>query len=142
MTKLCKRCGVEKPTSAFYGDKRAKDGLYTYCGFCHTTLYTHKRKPVCLSEESNQHRLERVRAYASEYMKNPEQRAKRQGRERLRYAVRMGKILKKPCEVCGELRVQAHHYKGYGKLHALDVQWLCIPHHHAQHPHLTRKLKP
>lgn len=41
-------------------------------------------------------------------------------------AVKRGTIQKMPCEVCGELQVQAHH-DDYSK--PLHVRWLCKPHH-------------
>lgn len=43
--------------------------------------------------------------------------------------VRRGKLFKEPCKVCGELKVQAHHYLGYEREHWLDVAWLCKQHH-------------
>jgi hypothetical protein len=41
-------------------------------------------------------------------------------------ALYRGDIVKKPCEVCGEDRSQAHH-EDYSK--KLDVVWLCAKHH-------------
>jgi hypothetical protein len=35
-TKRCGHCGIEQPESAFFLDKRRKDGLYTNCKSCHT----------------------------------------------------------------------------------------------------------
>ena len=32
--KLCRRCGHEKPASAFYKDRQTKDGLTAYCADC------------------------------------------------------------------------------------------------------------
>ena len=48
-----------------------------------------------------------------------------------REAVKKGLIKKLPCEVCGELSVQAHHYRGYD--YPLEVKWLCKAHHLAEH---------
>lgn len=41
-------------------------------------------------------------------------------------AVRDGRLVRLPCEVCGEIKSQAHHvdYRKYFK-----VQWLCRKHH-------------
>jgi len=45
-------------------------------------------------------------------------------------AIRDGKLAKKPCEVCGELIVHAHH-DDYSK--PLEVRWLCTKHHALHH---------
>lgn len=41
-------------------------------------------------------------------------------------AIRTGRLIRQPCEVCGESRVEAHH-DDYTK--PLDVRWLCVAHH-------------
>jgi len=46
-------------------------------------------------------------------------------------AVKRGKLIRKPCEVCGDPKVHGHHHKGYDK--PLDVKWLCVKHHQAIH---------
>lgn len=40
--------------------------------------------------------------------------------------LRRGKIKRLPCQICGELKAQAHH-EDYNK--PLDVIWLCAKHH-------------
>jgi len=45
-------------------------------------------------------------------------------------AVRNGKLIKQPCEICGELKVEGHH-DDYEK--PLEVRWLCISHHAEHH---------
>jgi len=42
------------------------------------------------------------------------------------YSVILGKIIKRPCEVCGTLKVDGHH-PNYKK--PLEVIWLCRKHH-------------
>lgn len=41
-------------------------------------------------------------------------------------ALTTGKIVKLPCQVCGEIKVEAHH-TDYSK--PLEVEWLCRKHH-------------
>ena len=45
------------------------------------------------------------------------------------YALKMGRLLRQPCWVCGEV-AQAHH-PDYDR--PLDVVWLCDPHHKQAH---------
>ena len=45
-------------------------------------------------------------------------------------AIKDKKLIRKPCEVCGELKVEAHHPDYY---EPLNVMWLCIKHHHEWH---------
>lgn len=58
------------------------------------------------------------------------QRSKVLVRSRLRHQVRIGKIKRLPCEVCGKKPSQAHH-KDYSK--PFDVRWLCKKHHDELH---------
>jgi len=51
------------------------------------------------------------------------------------YALKSGKLIRQPCEVCNEPRVQAHH-DDYSK--PLDVKWLCVKHHAERHVELNR----
>jgi len=51
-------------------------------------------------------------------------------RQATRYAIRRGYIIQKPCEVCGEIKVEAHH-DDYNK--PFDVRFLCQKHHLEHH---------
>ena len=51
-------------------------------------------------------------------------------RRRARNAVRAGRIVKTPCEDCGEPIVEMHH-EDYEK--PLEVKWLCKPCHWLLH---------
>lgn len=48
-------------------------------------------------------------------------------------ALESGKLQRKPCEVCGELKVDGHHHWGYVGENALRVMWLCRKHHMELH---------
>ena len=61
------------------------------------------------------------------WQKYPE---KFKAREKLRYAVRIGKLKKQPCEVCGLKEVSAHH-SDYSL--PLKVNWFCRLHHQEIH---------
>ena len=45
-------------------------------------------------------------------------------------AVRLGKLIKQPCEICGSKRVHAHH-EDY--LKPFEITWLCPVHHREHH---------
>ncbi|WP_407475415.1 hypothetical protein [Elizabethkingia anophelis] len=67
---------------------------------------------------------DKVRKYASEARKrNPE---KSQARIKVNTAVKSGILVKKPCEMCGNKKSEAHH-PDYKK--PLNVIWLCREHH-------------
>lgn len=87
-------------------------------GFYRSERYKNKAKRLGLN--TWKHRRERILRY---YAKNPEPFRARNAVSR---ALRKGTLVRKPCKVCGEKKVQAHHYKGYDKKYWLIVQWLCI----------------
>lgn len=45
-------------------------------------------------------------------------------------ALKDGRLVQKPCQVCGESKSEAHH-EDYRK--PLDVMWLCFKHHREAH---------
>lgn len=51
------------------------------------------------------------------------------------YERRSGRLAQKPCEVCGKMKVHAHH-DDYSK--PLDIKWLCAKHHGERHRELNR----
>lgn len=51
-------------------------------------------------------------------------------RELVRRAIKAGRLVRQPCERCGVPHAQAHH-EDYSK--PLDVRWLCLPCHRAEH---------
>jgi len=55
---------------------------------------------------------------------------KRKAHVKVGNAIRDGKLVPQPCEVCGKLEVHGHH-TDYDK--PLDVTWLCAEHHKAWH---------
>lgn len=73
---------------------------------------------------------ERLRERARNRRSSPAERHKHIARWKVNRAVASGRLVKRPCVVCGSLRSQAHHHD-YSK--PLDVTWLCAIHHAAEH---------
>jgi len=60
-----------------------------------------------------------------------------EARKKIGHQIIIGKIKRKPCEVCGEKKTIGHH-TDYNK--PLDVKWLCRKHHSEEHARLKNKL--
>src|SRR5260370_14798419 len=60
-----------------------------------------------------------------------EKRQKRLIKEQVRRALKAGKLIKQPCEVCGTTENIHAHHEDYSK--PLDVRWLCASHHAGLH---------
>lgn len=94
--------------------------------------------------------FKKIQEYERARFKNPERKLKisiYQKKRRLTHkgkikavhaignAIRDGRIIRKPCEICGEIKSQAHHtdYRKY-----YDVKWLCFKHHRQAHKQLLK----
>jgi ribosomal protein S27AE len=84
-------------------------GKKAYCRRCHNIYNAQWRKANPPSEE---------------------QRVKILTRSKTHYHVKRGTITKKPCAICHENSVQAHH-EDYSD--ALNVRWLCVLCHRKHH---------
>jgi hypothetical protein len=60
---------------------------------------------------------------------------RQKARQQVRSAVRSGQLIPTACQVCQRRPTEAHH-ADYAK--PLDVQWLCLEHHHAADRQLGR----
>lgn len=134
--KTCFKCDEAKPLDAFYPHPQMGDGHLNKC-------------KDCTKRDARTHRMdnpEKVRAQDRERAQQPHRKAERNRRSRnykvtspekrkahlaVQYAMRSGKLVRKPCAFCeSEERVEAHHHD-YSK--PLDVTWLCSPCHKRFH---------
>lgn len=132
MLKKCSCCGVEKPHSAFQIRNMSKDGLTASCKACL------KERDRIRDQDPKRKVLKEI--YVKGKGKDKADAAKRRYKEKnpkkrsvhiiTGNAIRDGKILKQPCEVCGGAKVVAHH-DDYDK--PLEVRWLCQAHHTQWH---------
>lgn len=111
------------------------------------SVIVHRAKYNLYFREYRVKHKEKMRAYCRAYNKkwrkehgyhnemNSKKRypEKEKARQILHYAIRTGKLVKKPCERCGREKSQAHH-SDYSK--PLLVVWLCSSHHIEIHPRL------
>jgi hypothetical protein len=129
--KVCIKCGLEKPLEEYYRHPRMKSGSLNKCKAC-------CRADSRANRESNREKhveYDRLR-FKSPARKKVVKAAQKRLRERhpeksfawnaVSNAVRDGRLARKPCEVCGDPKAQAHH-DDYAK--PLEVRWLCFRHH-------------
>jgi len=65
-----------------------------------------------------------VRRYQKKYLSIEENKTKKNARQRVRYAIRTGKLTKPAvCQECKVLKAIDAHHDDYSK--ALEVKWLC-----------------
>lgn len=145
----CIKCKLVKPLIEFHRNKSKPSGHANMCRTC-TAAYSSERykKTRAKQVEYGREYYESNRAAKNEASKKYYQENKQtilarsteanrtikgKARQALHYAVKLGQIQKQSCEVCNEIKVEAHHYKGYELEHWFDVKWLCRKHHAEQH---------
>jgi hypothetical protein len=149
--KTCFKCNEVKPLSEFYRHSQMRDRHLNKCKECtkHDVSTNYRKniehyKDYERSRAMLPNRVEARRAYSRtpgglaahaaarrRYAENNP--LKRKAHHIVGNAIRDGRLLKQPCEVCG-LVAQAHH-DDYSK--PLDVRWLCVKHHAEWHRHNT-----
>lgn len=147
--KRCFKCGALLPLSCFYKHKQMADGHSNKCKECtkQDVRDNYKKNREYYKEydrirDQSEERKEMKRKYIqTEKGKEAHKRCcdkwqennqkKRHAEIMVGNAIRDGKLVKQPCEVCGRSeRVHAHHCD-YDK--PLDVMWLCPLCHRAWH---------
>lgn len=131
--KHCNICNKDKEVCEFHKRKASKDGLAAKCKSCQKS-YDKKRanNPDRVLARLKYSKTEAGKAAAAKAKKkyidsNP---IKRNAHVIVGNAIRGRKLFKEPCEVCGDLKVHAHH-DDY--LKPLNVRWLCDKHHNEWH---------
>lgn len=119
-TKQCSKCGEVKPVTEFYVDGTHGDGRATQCRSCRAAYYKKWQK-------TRQGRAVTKKKSDKRYYKDAE---KSRARSIAKTAIYDSKLTRQPCEVCGALKVEAHH-KDYSQ--PLEVTWLCNKHHLEAH---------
>lgn len=94
----------------------------------------HRDKRLELAKEWTRKNAEKVRETQKRWVE--ENRDKRRAHSVVARAVRSGKLVRQPCNVCGAEKVHAHH-SDHSK--PLEVEWLC-PSCHLAHHGLERRI--
>jgi len=135
--KQCFKCGKHLPRQAFYRHSKMADGLLGKCKSCtKNDAINHRMKNPERMRESERARRQtpKRRAWAKQYENTPARKRISFAHHKVCQAIIDGKLVKKPCEVCGD-KANAHH-DDYSK--PLDVRWLCTT-HHVEHHRMMRK---
>jgi hypothetical protein len=131
--KTCIKCGFPKSLDEYYIHTGMADGHLNECKGCVKSRVKHhnttNRKERSEYERNRRQRPERKKAQIEHLrqhrIRNPN---KAKARAAVSNAIRDGKLVKQPCEVCGR-KAQAHH-DDYSR--PLDVKWLCFKCHREQ----------
>jgi hypothetical protein len=132
--KTCTTCGKELALTAFYTSKGRTLASCRECTKARVMArYERERDKIGEYERIRSRRPER-RAKRIEYMRklrkqNPD---KAFAWNAVSNALRDGRIVRQPCEICGAVKTQAHH-ADYSK--PLDVRWLCFGCHRTDAHH-------
>lgn len=131
--KTCFKCGTVKPLNDFYRHPKMADGRLGKCKSCtksdiaenyrkrHGQYLAYEKSPQ-RADSRKRRALENLRRHRAKYVD------KFRARSAVSNALRSGRLVKFPCEVCGEHKVEAHH-DDYAR--PLEVRWLCHLHHRA-----------
>lgn len=82
-------------------------------------------KGILLREESKaayQRRKDYYSAYWRAKQADPEHRKKRAARRKVATEIEAGRLVRQPCQLCGDAKTDAHHHD-YSQ--PLVIQWLC-----------------
>jgi len=145
--KVCRCCNKEKDLKDFYA-------RYAKCKSCCNEVKkkyrsseigkaVRKREAVNAritgKQQVRQKRYEQTekgklqqKKYDAKRYEGVEGKARMAAKNAVKYALKVGKLVKEPCWICGENMSEAHH-PSYAKDMRLAVTWLCSAHHNAIH---------
>lgn len=156
--KHCKSCKEDKENTEFGKRSASIDGLSAKCKKCQSSYDKARannpdRVKARLDYSKTENGIEagnraknkwyannKDKAYeiTKSYRQNNPNKYKAHGK--VAYEIRMGNMIKKPCEECGGLDNLNAHHDDYSK--ALEVRWLCSRHHHQWHAEHGEALNP
>lgn len=134
-TYKCGVCKEFKESQFFFKDNHNKyrDLLDSRCKNCRRIDYREKRQrnlAMFFRKDKRYYisHLEEIKKRRKKwYLEN---KIKVSAHSKVKRAVYNGVLVRKPCEICGEIKSDAHH-EDYSK--PLVVRWLCRKHHIREH---------
>jgi len=137
MKKQCFKCKRTKELKYFYTHKQMADGHLNKCKSCAKKDVQKRyddpnnRKKITDYEKKRNKRperkLNRLKYNRKRRLNNP---GKIKARNAVNNAIRDGRLIKEPCEVCGNIKSEGHHPDHRSPL---KVIWLCLKHHREHH---------
>ena len=123
--KICEYC--EKPFMAL--DRELRRGKARFCSLiCANIARNEPRKNPSWRTE-----------YLAKKKADPFYRKQRHANAVIENEIQQDRLMRKPCEICGSLKTEAHH-DDYDK--PLEVRWLCRIHHMRYHRRRKRPARP
>jgi len=126
MIKICNKCGETKELNEFYRNANMKDGILNTCKKCRRSEIEQMRKTDKYKQRMKKHRA----SWNQRFKGDKKNKNKIAAWNAVYYALKTGKLIKEPCEICGSDDSKAHH-DDYTK--RLEVRWLCGIHHSEWH---------
>lgn len=130
---LCPICNTLKPTDEYYRNRFKKNGIEYMCKICSKEI----RRSYRISNNINLYEKRKHKKTISKKFKEKENLLNAI-HKKVQRAVRSGRLIKMPCEICGNINSLAHH-NDYSK--PLEVIWLCHQHHKDMHQLKLRRVK-
>lgn len=136
--KKCSSCKELLDVSKFHKSKTGSHGVASYCKTCNAKYlqdWSNKNRSRVneLSRKSYNNNLHYFRK--RDLKRRLEQPWKIEAKNAVNYAIKVGKLKREPCVVCGKENVIGHHEDYSNKI---DVTWLCRPHHIARHQEMDK----
>lgn len=133
--KECFKCSKEKSITQFYRHPKMGDGRLGKCKECTKKDVAENyraNKPHYIEYEKRrfQKYARKIAAKSYQIKRRKEKPGRYKAQTTVSNAIRDGRLLRKPCEVCKNVKSQAHH-DDYRK--PLVVRWLCRKHHLEHH---------
>lgn len=129
--KVCKGCGEIKDLNCFSKHPQNSDGRVGKCKVCVAAYHRERNAPLPADKKKRSEANRRGTAAWKE-----RNRIQVRANKQVYHAIKTGKIVRRPCEVCGNVTAEAHH-DDYN--YPLSVRFLCRTHHQEWHLHNVPK---